>query len=177
VVREHVATAISEQLLGEVVAAAVPAITRHSPVVVACAEGDWHVLPARMLAELLRLDGWPVTFTGAATPAEHLEVFLAEHRPAAVGLACSMPHLLPALRRAVRAAGAAGVPALVGGLGCGPDDRWARRLGARWARDAEGFGRALISLEDAGPPPDRPPARVGTARWQKARDPRRAHHG
>jgi methanogenic corrinoid protein MtbC1 len=46
--------------------------------VVTCAEGEWHSLPARMVAEVLRLHGWQVTFLGASTPADHLRRLLTE---------------------------------------------------------------------------------------------------
>jgi MerR family transcriptional regulator, light-induced transcriptional regulator len=51
---EHAATAITDAVLAALAwRLDVPEHQGH--VVVACAEGDWHSLPARMLAEILRL--------------------------------------------------------------------------------------------------------------------------
>src|SRR4028119_1045642 len=58
-------------------------------VLVACAEGDWHSLPAQAIAEVLRTRGWDVSFLGASTPASHVGFYL-DRRPAtAVAVSCS----------------------------------------------------------------------------------------
>jgi hypothetical protein len=133
---EHAATAITDAVLGAL-AWRLDAVEQQGHVVVACAEGDWHSLPARMLAEVLRLDGWQVSFLGASTPADHLHRFLAEVGTVAVAISCSIPIFLGGALRSVQAAQAAGVPVLVGGRAFGRDDLRARRLGADgWAPDA-----------------------------------------
>ena len=67
VIDEHIATGVAETALS---AAAV--VDRRAPtrghVVVACVEGDWHSLPARMVAEVLESEGWSVRFLGASHP-------------------------------------------------------------------------------------------------------------
>src|SRR3712207_7094162 len=42
-------------------------------VVVACLDGEWHALAARIVAEVLRVHGWRVTFLGASVPARSEE--------------------------------------------------------------------------------------------------------
>jgi methanogenic corrinoid protein MtbC1 len=132
---EHAATAISDAVLAAV-AWPIQATEDQGHVVVTCAEGEWHSLPARMAAEVLGTHGWLVTFLGASTPAEHLRRFLAEAGAVGVVISCSVPIFLGGARRSIQAAQAAGVPVLVGGRAFGPDDLRARRLGADgWAPD------------------------------------------
>ncbi len=58
-------------------------------VVVACAEGDDHSLPARMVAAYLTYLGWRVTFLGATLPAHDLTAYLGDEQPAAPLLSCT----------------------------------------------------------------------------------------
>ncbi len=155
VAQEHAATAITDSVLSAL-ALEPPADTRRPfEVVVTCAEDDWHVLPVRMFAELLTLDGWPITFIGASAPHEHLRRFLVQRRPFAVAIGCSVPIFLLGVQRVVDAAAAEGVPALVGGAGCGPDPSRAAALGAHWAPDASSASRLLDDWTRHGVP-DRP---------------------
>ena len=66
---EHAATAVVDLALA---AACLEAERRpHAlggTVVVACAEEEWHVMPARMFAEQLTAAGWDVVFLGAQHP-------------------------------------------------------------------------------------------------------------
>ncbi len=143
---EHAATAIVDLALAaaclETAPHRPPAV--HGSVVVACAEEEWHVMPARMLAEQLRADGWDVVFLGASTPAEHLRRFLAAGPPDAVALSCTVPLHLPGARRSVSASHDAGVPVLAGGAAFGTSARRAAAIGAdAWA---PGTGRAATIL-------------------------------
>jgi methanogenic corrinoid protein MtbC1 len=132
---EHAATAITDAVLGAL-AWRIDAVENQGHVVVTCAEGDWHSLPARMVAELLRVHGWQVSFLGASTPADHLRRFVAEVEAVAVLITCAVPIFLGGAQRSIQAAQPAEVPALVGGRAFGPDDLRARRLGADgWAPD------------------------------------------
>lgn len=146
VVQEHVATHISERV--------VSAVSRHRPpprpsgvgsIVVACLDGEWHGLPARLLAEVLARYGWAVTFLGSSVPAGQMAVHLHEAGPDVVAVSSSLPSRLPAARRTVEACHASGTPVLAGGAAFGPDGRWARAVGADgWAPDA----RAAAALLD-----------------------------
>lgn len=105
-------------------------------VVVACAEGDTHSLPARMVAAYLVFLGWRSVFLGAGQPASDLGAFLHEQPPEALILACAMATALPGARECIRVAHEAGVPVLAGGRGFGPDGRRAYALGAdAWTAD------------------------------------------
>lgn len=135
VAQEHAATHISERVVAAVAAYANPRPTR-GRVVVACMDGEWHALPPRLVAEVLRLRGWQVTFLGASVPAPHLVSYLHRHDAHAVALACALPMRLPHAHRMIEACRRVDVPVVVGGRGFGADGRWARKLGVAWAPGA-----------------------------------------
>ena len=113
-------------------------------VTVACVDGEWHALPARLVAETLKLSGWQVDFLGAHVPAPHLIAHLHATGPDAVALSCSLATRLPVAHATITACQAAGIPVLVGGAAFGPDGRYARLLGAdAWAPDAVGAAARL----------------------------------
>lgn len=153
VAQEHAATAIN----GRVIAAMAhhPAARppdRPGRVVVACVDGEWHALPARLLAEVLRLRGWRVDFLGAQVPTPQLVAHLHLGSTDAVALSSSLPTRLPTAHAAITACLSTGVPVLAGGAAFGADGRHARLLGATaWAPDA----RAAADLLAEGlPRPD-----------------------
>jgi len=129
VAQEHAATNIVDSALSDIELHTHVALVQGA-IVVACAEGEWHALPARMLAQQLRHRGWSVTFLGASTPATDLARFLDATAPIAVAISCSIPIFLSGAQRSIEAAHACGCPALVGGAGFGIDDRRSRVLGA-----------------------------------------------
>ncbi|MER5731224.1 cobalamin-dependent protein [Streptomyces sp. NPDC002138] len=138
VAQEHAATAINERTVGAV--AGHPA-ARTEPsrgrVVVACVDGEWHGLPARLVAEVLKLRGWQVDYLGAHVPTPHLVAHIHRTGPEVVALSSSIPTRLPTAHATITACQAAGAPVLVGGAAFGPDGEYARLLGAdAWAPDA-----------------------------------------
>ncbi|MCX5116893.1 cobalamin-dependent protein [Micromonospora sp. NBC_00362] len=155
VAQEHAATHISEQVVAAVSAHVKPRPTG-GRIVVACMDGEWHALPPRLVAEVLRLRGWQVTFLGASVPAAHLVSYLHRYDAHAVALACALPMRLPYAHRMIEACRRSDVPVVVGGRGFGTDGRWARRLGVAWAPDAPSAAE-LIADERAlrGAPPAR----------------------
>ena len=157
VAEEHIATAVNDRLIAALARhPAGRAEARLGRTTVACVDGEWHALPARLLAEVLRLRGWRVDFLGAQTPTPHLIAHLHRTGPAAVLLSSSIPTRLPTAHAAITACQAAGVPVVVGGAAFGADGRHARRLGADgWAPDA----RAAADLLARGLPR---PSRAGT---------------
>lgn len=151
VVQEHVATHISERV--------VAAVARHAPappagadtVAVACLDGEWHGLPARLLAEVLTRHGWRVEFLGASVPAAQLATHVHRAGPDVVAISSSLASRLPAARRMVEACRATGTPVLAGGPAFGEDGRWARAVGADgWAPDARAAA-AMLAADPEGP--------------------------
>ncbi|MEU8316496.1 cobalamin-dependent protein [Micromonospora sp. NPDC048887] len=158
VAQEHAATHVSEQVV-DAVSATIGA-PRRGHVVMACVEGEWHALAARIVAEVVRAAGWRVTFLGASVPARHLVTYLHQTGPDAVLLSCVQPNRLVRAARMVEASRAAGVPVLAGGPGFGSDGRWATTIGAAaWgasARDAVTLLDRPRSATDTGAPPPPP---------------------
>ncbi|MGW6270164.1 MULTISPECIES: cobalamin B12-binding domain-containing protein [unclassified Streptomyces] len=138
VAQEHAATAINDRALA--------ALSRHyadhtagtrGKVLVACVDAEWHSLPARLVAEVLRLRGWQVDYLGAQVPTDHLISHIHQTGPDLVALSSSIPTRLPLAHAAITAVQATSTPVLVGGAAFGAQGQYARLLGAdAWAPDA-----------------------------------------
>lgn len=112
--------------------------------VVACADGDWHSLPTRAIAEVLMTDGWSVRFLGASRSPRSLVAHLIRQPADVVLLGCAVTSALPAVVDAVHQIHRLGIPVCVGGSALGADSRRAERIGADgWAADAGGVLRLL----------------------------------
>ncbi|MFI5867796.1 B12-binding domain-containing protein [Streptomyces sp. NPDC051546] len=156
VAQEHAATAINERAVAAV--AQHPA-ARTTPtrgrVTVACVDGEWHALPARLLAEVLKLRGWRVDYLGAQVPTPHLIAHIHATGTGLVALSSSIPTRLPTAHATITACQAAGTPVLVGGAAFGPNGRYARLLKADyWAPDARTAARDLALHPLPRPRPD-----------------------
>ncbi|MBW3363004.1 B12-binding domain-containing protein [Streptomyces sp. 09ZI22] len=138
VAQEHAATAINERAVAVVsVHPAARTTATRGRITVACVEGEWHGLPARLLSEVLKLRGWRVDYLGAQVPTPHLISHLHNTRADAVALSSSIATRLPTAHAAITACQAIGVPVLVGGSAFGPSGCYAKLLGAdAWAPDA-----------------------------------------
>ncbi|MEV7127927.1 cobalamin B12-binding domain-containing protein [Streptomyces sp. NPDC093260] len=149
VAQEHAATAIHDRVIAAMAHRAPPPQAPGGTVTVACVDGEWHALPARLLAEVLRCRGHRVDFLGAQVPTPHLIAHLHRTAPAVVALSSSLPVRLPDAHTAITAVQALGIPVLAGGAAFGDDGRYARLLGAdAWAPDA----RAAADLLARGLP-------------------------
>ncbi|GAA4061509.1 cobalamin B12-binding domain-containing protein [Nonomuraea soli] len=175
VAREHRASAISERAVGAVMTQARPDPWHGGRVAVACVDGDFHALPVRLVAEVLRLYGWRVDYLGASVPAPQLVAHLHQSGCDAVALGCSRASALPKAHATIRAGQAAGVTVLAGGQGFGADGRYARRFGADlWAESAAGAARAVSggvrrpAIVEPEPPADEEYLRVARSRGSLA---------
>lgn len=149
---EHAATAINDRVI-----ASLPTRRPTTPrgrVTVACVDQEWHALPARLVAETLRLRGWQVDYLGAQVPTAHLIGHLHRTGPDAVCLSSFLPTRLPLAHSAITAVQAVGTPVMVGGLAFGADGRYARLLGAdAWSPDARAAADRLATGPLLRPPP------------------------
>jgi methanogenic corrinoid protein MtbC1 len=143
---EHIATVSAEAAVHALAMTQVTLGETRGQVVLACAEGEWHGLPAHMFAVQLEDAGFNVRFLGASTPAVHVAKLLARRPPDALIVSCTMPIHFAGVTRLVDAAHAQGLPALVGGgafVNGGLEH--ARRLGGDgWARD---WAEAVTTLD------------------------------
>jgi MerR family transcriptional regulator, light-induced transcriptional regulator len=113
---EHLATATAQSA----VAALYPSFAwpeRGPRALIACVEGDMHEFGARMVSDLLALDGWDERYLGASASIDELMRVTREFRPHLLGLSVTLPVFVPAARRAIRAVREAwpNVKILVGG--------------------------------------------------------------
>nr|WP_253851693.1 B12-binding domain-containing protein [Mycobacterium sp. 1423905.2] len=159
VAQEHAATAMAITATKVIAEHVEQFPVSRGTVVVACAEREWHALPAVIINCALRSAGWETTLLGASTNPLRLNQHLQDFGPDAVAVSCSVLGSLATCRRFIEASTAVGVPILVGGPAFGDDDVRARALGATaWARDAYGAIAAMDSLpavvEPAAPLPD-----------------------
>lgn len=157
VAQEHAATAVNDRVVGALSRSRAAHRDRTAGaagrVTVACVDGEWHALPARILAEVLTLRGLRVDFLGAQVPTAHLIAHLHRTGADAVALSASLATRLPAAHAAITACQATGTPVLAGGAAFGEDGGFARLLGAdAWAPDA----RAAAALLAAGIAPRTP---------------------
>ncbi|ROQ60219.1 methanogenic corrinoid protein MtbC1 [Streptomyces sp. 840.1] len=145
VASEHTATAINDRAVAALALHPASRTTAdRGRITVACVDGEWHALPARILAEVLKLRGWHVDYLGAQVPTPHLIAHLHRTNCDAVALSSSIATRLPTAHAAITACQAVGVPVLVGGAAFGADGRYARLLGADdWAPDARAAAERL----------------------------------
>ena len=144
---EHAATAVSEQALALLTAPR--AGTPSRKIVLACAEGEWHTLPARLAGGLGSGGDVNIVMLGGSIPADHLRLYLRASQPSALALSCTMPTNLIGAARSISAAHAEGIPVIAGGAAWGPGDHRATRLGADLRLDDPGaLGAALDSVSE-----------------------------
>ncbi len=126
---EHVSTAAVETLVS-MLAGAFDQPADAELVVVVCAEGDSHTLPARMASALLSYEGYRAVFLGTSVPADDLAGYLESVAPDALLVSCTRPAKLLGARACVAAGHRSGIPVIVGGRAFnGHPDRW-QRIGA-----------------------------------------------
>lgn len=101
---EHLATAITQALMGQL-AGAQPAATGRAPrsVVAACVDVERHEVGLRMICDLLEQRGWEAVYLGANVPADALVNMVRDRRPVVVALSISLAPHLPRLRQTIGA--------------------------------------------------------------------------
>ena len=116
---EHVATAISQLAMSHLYAHASPMAPRRELVLIACVDGEWHDMGARVAADVLEHHGFGVCLLGASVPLPALLDRIALDRPDIVLLSITMPAHHRALEAALEALHSEVplVPVLVGGRG------------------------------------------------------------
>jgi MerR family transcriptional regulator, light-induced transcriptional regulator len=128
--------------------------------VIACAPDEFHEIGARMVADLLEMDGWNVTFLGANTPTDDLLSFLTTQPPDFLGISVSMTYHLTAVREIItrirQHPELSHLKIMVGGPGTGDlPSLWQATGADGWAanaRDAVALARQLMDLPPQGQP-------------------------
>ncbi len=152
--QEHSATAISEQVVARVVATLPPPDRNRRPLLVACAEREFHSLAAQVVTASFRSWGWPAEFAGADTRSDLLQHRIAELRPAAVLISASLSSVLTRAARQFAVVTATGTPVIAGGAAFDAAGLRATRLGASGYAATPAAARTLLeTLPDVVIPP------------------------
>ncbi len=101
VAREHLATAITESLLNLIYPRIFADEHCGRTAVVACIANEQHLLGARMVADIMELNGWNSHFLGANTPVTELLALVTKTQPDLLALSLSLHSNLPSLLAAV----------------------------------------------------------------------------
>jgi methanogenic corrinoid protein MtbC1 len=150
---EHVVSGVTQRSLDAIANWVKPAAPSGS-VVVACAEGDWHSLPAQMFSEALRSHGFEIAFLGASTPSDHVARLLTRVRPDALIVTCNLALFFAGVTTVADAAHRTGTPVIAGGRALRSGPARALRLGAdAWTPDVATTVATLHEWADNRPSP------------------------
>jgi methanogenic corrinoid protein MtbC1 len=142
VAQEHMASAVTQS----VVARMYSEITNERDagrLLLAGVEGELHVLPAQLAADLLELEGWDVAFVGTHVPLASVLAAIESEHPDVLGLSTTMVSRLPGVVELVTAVRARfpGLPIVLGGRAARGAAALGEELGV--AVDVAGDGAAL----------------------------------
>ncbi len=103
VAKEHLVTAITENLLNLVY----PRLFRKKAVskkaVICCAANEYHQVGGKMVADIMELNGWDTYFLGANIPVDQVVSYIDEKKPDLVGLSLSIYFNFPSLKKEIEA--------------------------------------------------------------------------
>ena len=118
--QEHAATAIMSRAMAFAYQKFELTGEAKGKALVMCVSNEHHELGGRIVADLLELDGWDVSFLGANTPTEDFVGMAREFRPDLIGMSVTMPFNLIEAKSMVSTLRAdpalKGVPVLLGGM-------------------------------------------------------------
>lgn len=116
---EHLASSIVLSAISRIYNQLPGTDTRKGSLVVTSAVNEYHEIGARMITDLLEIEGWEVSFLGANTPTEDLLKLLKEVSPDAVCISVTMSFNLPAVLETIACIRSdeqlSRIPILVGG--------------------------------------------------------------
>ncbi len=90
VATEHLATAMTENLMIRLQPQIFSSQRTGKKIVVACVANEYHQIGAKMIADIFEMNGWDGYFIGAGTPAEELIRFLKSQHPDLIGISLSI---------------------------------------------------------------------------------------
>lgn len=90
VAEEHMATAISQYVIGHIYAQLPPAADRRGRAVVTGVRGELHQVGPNIVADALEADGWDVRFLGTNMPHEGILETVEEHRADVLGISTTV---------------------------------------------------------------------------------------
>ena len=152
VAQEHYCTASTQLIMSQLY----PHIFRsdrpsRGTIVAACVTGELHEIGARMLCDLLELEGWNTIYLGANVPSAGIVDVLRDNHSNTLAVSASMTFHIPAVRELIAAVRLAS-PAtriLVGGYAFKIAPNLWRNVGADyWAKDASEALSLIAEFED-----------------------------
>ena len=141
VAEEHYCTAVTQRVLAKLYSDFIQRQPSGPLIVVACVSGELHELGARMICDLLSLEGYRTNYLGASMPAAAIVDYACMHDARVLALSASItPHLAEvrqAIQRLRSDSRCKGVRVLVGGGAFNLVPELWRLVGAdAWAPDA-----------------------------------------
>jgi MerR family transcriptional regulator, light-induced transcriptional regulator len=100
---EHYLTAAIQLVIAHLSAQLFAKAPTRPSVVIACVAGELHEIGARMVADVLQLEGFDTHFLGASTPVRDLVAFVRAKRAAVLGLSATIVSHLPRIEATVQA--------------------------------------------------------------------------
>ncbi len=101
VATEHMATAITENLMIRIQPQLFSSERTGKKAVIACVANEYHQVGAKMVADIFEMNGWDGYFIGANTPISELTRFLEKQNPDLLGLSLSIYFNLPELQATI----------------------------------------------------------------------------
>lgn len=86
--QHHVASEVTLRSMARVVQALGPIKRVNRTALLGCAENEWYMIRLRMIADILRLNGWRIVFLGAGISQTAFASAVKQHRPDLVLLSC-----------------------------------------------------------------------------------------
>ncbi len=119
VASEHMATAITESLLNQILPTIVPRHYNGKKIIISSVQGELHKVGAQMICDVFETNGWQSLFLGANTPVEDLQDMLRQLQPDCIGLSMSLYEYAPKLEETLVSIRKESVqmPILLGGQG------------------------------------------------------------
>lgn len=102
VAREHMSTQISLRTIDKVADVATTSSNNGLSIIVTSVQGDFHCVGAKMLANLLSIDGWNVYYLGYDTPVNEVAALAEESRVDAVALSVTLIKNIPNARACIK---------------------------------------------------------------------------
>ncbi len=101
VANEHLATAITENLLNLVYPSLFATDRIGKKAVISCSANEYHQVGGKMVADILELNGWDGYFIGANKPHGDMAQYIQDTKPDLVGFSLSIPSNINSLKQAI----------------------------------------------------------------------------
>jgi methanogenic corrinoid protein MtbC1 len=102
VAEEHYCTAVTQRVLAKLYSDSLESRARGPVVVVACVSGELHEMGARMVSDLLSLEGYRTHYLGATMPAATIADYACAHGARVLALSASIAPHLAELRQTIQ---------------------------------------------------------------------------